>query len=182
MVLEIALDVLVIYDPARGRDVALFHGEHDVVLQRLRRAFDQDVVGGEPGGADAKAPAAHHVLYLVSQAPEALRFWDGSQISLVSSLHPGPFGIIELTDPRTAPELPLEVIVDQGQLVEQVDAGVQPGLEQYFVDLTVRGLQPQGILVVAVAVDKIAYLLDVGPDVRLDQGGYVRVRDGLRPC
>jgi hypothetical protein len=42
-------------------------------------------------------------------------------------MHPGPFVAVELADPGTATKPPLDVFVDQGQLVEQIDAGVQPG-------------------------------------------------------
>src|SRR5918993_4294244 len=181
MVFEVAHDALVVDDPARGSDVALLHGEHHVVLQSLGRAFYQDVVGWESGRADAKALAADDVLYLVGQAPEALRFGDRLQIFLVGRVHPGSFGVVELASPGTATEPPLDVVVDQGQVIEQVDAGIKPGFEQYLLDLTVRGIQPQRVLVVAVALHEVAHLLHVGPYVHLDQGRDISIRDRLHP-
>src|SRR5829696_6816328 len=124
MVLEVALDALVTYDPAWGRDVTLLHREHHVVLQRLGRALHQHVVGGEPGRADAKAPATDDVLHLVSQAPEALRFGYRLQVRLEGGPNVGPFGVVELADSGVAPEPPLEALVDQGHPVEQADASV----------------------------------------------------------
>ena len=56
--------------------------------------------------------------------------------------------------PRAAPKPPLEVLVDQSNPVEQSDAGIQPGLAQDLVDIAVRGVQPQRVLVVAVVSTK----------------------------
>src|SRR5215210_2930314 len=106
MVLEVVLDSPVAYDPARGGDVALLHGEHDVVLQGLGRSLNQDVVGREPGRADAVAPVADDVFYLVGQATEALSLWDGLQVCFEGGLYFGHFAFVELADSGTAPELP----------------------------------------------------------------------------
>src|ERR671920_2451900 len=81
VVLEVALDALVVHDPAGCCDVALLHRKYHVVLQRLGRALHQDIVGGKPGRADAKALATDYVLHLVGQAPEALRLGDRLQVS-----------------------------------------------------------------------------------------------------
>src|SRR5829696_1579024 len=140
VVLEVALDALVVHDPAGRSDVALLHRQYHVVLQRLGRALHQDVIGGKPGRAYAKALATDDVLHLVGEASEALCLGDRLQVRLVDSLYPGPFVLVELADPGATPEPPVEALIDQGRSVEQIDAGVQPGPQQYLLDLTLGGI------------------------------------------
>ncbi len=59
---------LVVDDPARRRDVALLHAQHDVVLQRLGVPLHQQVVRRQPGASDAELRGGHDVLQGVGQA------------------------------------------------------------------------------------------------------------------
>ena len=72
---------------------------------------------------------------------------------------------------------PALVVLDDGHPVEQVDAGGQLGLLQGGEHGPVGGVEPERPVVVAVALDEVVHLVDVGPQVGRDE-----VVDHLRPA
>src|SRR3954466_7695888 len=72
LVLEVLVQLAPVDHAARRGDVALLHRQHDVVVERLRPALDEQVVGGQAGAADPEAAAPDDVLDVVGDALLAL--------------------------------------------------------------------------------------------------------------
>ena len=110
----------VAHDAARRGDVALLHREHDVVLERLRAALDQQVVGGQAGAADPEPGAADDVLDLVGDAVLALDLGDRLQVRLVGLAHLALLVLVEPAHARALGEVAL-VALDRGHRLEHPD-------------------------------------------------------------
>ena len=125
---------LVVDDAADGRDVALLHRQHDVVLERLVEALDQDVVRRQAGRADAEPGLPDDVLDVVEdRLLLALGVGERLEVALEGALDLAALGLAELAHAGAADE-PALVVDDLGHVVEQLDAGAHAGRDQDLLD------------------------------------------------
>ena len=169
-------------DAADGRDVGLLHREHDVVLQRLVEALDEDVVGRQPGRADAEAGPADDVLDVVEdRLLLAFGVRQGRQVPLERPLHLAALGLAELAHTGAAGEAAL-VVHHLGRVVEHLDAGAHAGGHEHLVDGTVGVVEPQGEGLVLLDLHVVPHLVDVRVEVGPRQPADVVLGQRLLPA
>ena len=118
-------DLGVVDRPARRRAHRLLHRQDDVVVERLGRALDEHVVGGQPGAADAEAAAADDVVDGVGDVRPALAGRDRVEVGGVGGEDLLALVVVEAAHARPVAEdavLPL----DLGEGVEQGAAAALP--------------------------------------------------------
>src|SRR5215217_4630363 len=140
----------------------LRHRQHDVIVERLGPALDEQVVGGQPRAADPEAAAADDVLDVVGDALLALGLRDRLQVGAVGGEHLLALVVLEPAHPGPVREPPL-VARQRGGRLEQVEPRLPARLVEEFVQQAVRRREREAELVVAVARRERAHLLDVGP-------------------
>ena len=105
-------------------DVALLHRQDDVVVECLRAALDEQVVGGQTRAADAEALAPDDVLDLVGDALLPLRRGDRLEVDLVRLEHGVASVVLKPADAGAVGEPPR--VLERRRRVEQVEPGVRP--------------------------------------------------------
>src|SRR5699024_9096868 len=96
MVFEVVADALVAHDAAGSGDIALLHGQDDIVLQGLGTALDENVVRGQTRRSDTEPLASDNVLDLVGDAFEALVLRNRLQIPVERGDRPLALVLIEM--------------------------------------------------------------------------------------
>ncbi len=177
-VLEVLGDALVLHHPARRRDVALLHRQHDVVLERLRAALHQQVVRRQPGAADPEARPADHVLDLVRHRVLALLLRDRLEIALVGGEHLVALVVVEPPYAGAVLEAPVVVLHGRHPL-EHLPAALEAGLDEHRVQGALGVVEREPELLVVLAVVEGLDLLGVGARVGLDQLADGVVGQGL---
>jgi hypothetical protein len=160
VVVEDVAQPRVAHDAAGRGDVGLLHRQHDVVLQRLRAALDQQVVGRQARAADAEPGAADDVLDRVGHAVAPLDLGDRVEVRLVGGADLGLLVILEAADARRVGE-PALVAVDHGHRLEQVHARAHAGGEEDPLQGALGGLQREPDVLVALAGGQRAHALQV---------------------
>jgi hypothetical protein len=122
LVVEVVADALIGHQPAGGGNVALLHCQDDVVFQCLGASLDEDVVRGQPGGADAEPGAADDVLDPVGNAAESFALGDRVQVGVERSLRGGVLAVVQLAHSGAAAEAPV-VVVHGRHFLQQLDSG-----------------------------------------------------------
>ena len=164
LVLEVLVQLAVVDDAARRRHVALLHRQHDVVVERLRAALDEQVVRGQAGAADAEALAPDDVLDVVGDALLALRLRDRLEVLAVGLEHRLALVVLEPADAGAVGEAP-RVALERGRRLEQVEPRVPARVLQELAQQPVGRVEREAELLVAVAGRERAHLVDVGAAV-----------------
>jgi hypothetical protein len=130
---EVVADSLVTDHARRGGRQRLLHRQHNVVLQRLCAALDEQGVGAKARRADPEPRAPGDVLDPVGDAVLALDLGDRFQIALVRVQDGAALVVVELPDARTELE-PALAAVERRQPLQQVQARVHPRPQQHVAE------------------------------------------------
>ena len=167
LVLEVVADRGVVHHAGGGRDVALLDREHDVILQRLRAALDQQAVRRQPGRADPESGPPDHILDRIRHAVLALDLGDRVQIRRERLLDRGPLAVLEPPHARPGGEVPLGPLHRRGRL-QQRHASLQSRLQEHVVQHALGVLQGEPELAVAIAGGERPHLIHVRPRITRD--------------
>ena len=181
LVLEVALHLLGVDEPAHRRHVRLLHGQHHVVVEGLAEALDEHVVRRQPGAADAEPRHPHDVADVVEQRPvDALALGDGLQVGLEGLLDLAPLGLRQVAGLAAVPEHP-DPRLEGGHAVEHRGPGGPARLPQQRVHRPVGVVQVQREVVVLVDLGEVGDLGEVATQVAPDERAHVVLRQCLAP-
>ncbi len=182
LVVEVPLDVVGVDEAADGGHVGLLHRQHDVVVEGLAVPLDEQVVGRQPGTADAEAGLAHDVAQVVEEvALRAPPRRDRPEVLLEGRDHLTALVVLEPPDRRVVGEAPRAVGLDRVRVEEGRPAPPTRG-HQRLTDRALGVVEVElEVVGVVVAVDVPVHLVEVGPHEGLGERRDVVVRQRLLP-